>query len=45
MNKTVTGTGKTVEDAINHGLQQLGVTKEQVETNVLQVPDLSLIHI
>ncbi|WP_303871449.1 RNA-binding cell elongation regulator Jag/EloR [Acetobacterium wieringae] len=45
MNKTVTGTGKTVEDAINHGLQQLGVTKEQVETNVLQLPDSGLMKI
>ena len=35
MNKSVTGTGKTVEDAINDGLQQLGVTMDQVETNVL----------
>lgn len=31
MNKTVTGTGKTVEDAINHGLQQLGVTKNKLK--------------
>ena len=45
MNKSVTGTGKTVEDAINHGLQQLGVTKEQVETKVLQLPDSGLMKI
>jgi len=45
MNKTVTGTGKTVEDAINQGLQQLGVTKDQVETNIIQVPDSGLMKI
>lgn len=45
MNKTVTGTGKTVEDAINHGLQQLGVTREQVETKIIQVPDSGLMKI
>lgn len=45
MNKSVTGTGKTVEDAINDGLQQLGVTIDQVETNVLQVPDSGLMKL
>lgn len=45
MNKSVTGTGKTVEDAINDGLQQLGVTMDQVETNVLQVPDSGLMKL
>ena len=45
MNKTVTGTGKTVEEAINDGLLQLGVTKDQVETNTLQVPDSGLMKI
>lgn len=45
MNKTVTGTGKTVEDAINKGLQQLGVTKDQVETNIIQVPDSGLMKL
>lgn len=45
MYKTVTGTGKTVEDAINQGLQQLGVTKDQVETNIIQVPDSGLMKI
>ena len=45
MNKTVTGTGKTVDDAINQGLQQLGVTKNQVETNIIQVPDSGLMKI
>ncbi|MBC3888472.1 KH domain-containing protein [Acetobacterium paludosum] len=45
MNKTVTGTGKTVEEAINDGLLQLGVTKDQVETNILQVPDSGLMKI
>ncbi|MBK5244047.1 MAG: protein jag [Eubacteriaceae bacterium] len=45
MNNTVTGTGKTVEDAINQGLQQLGVTKDQVETNIIQVPDSGLMKI
>jgi len=45
MNKTVTGTGKTVDDAINQGLQQLGVTKDQVETNIIQVQDSGLMKI
>lgn len=45
MNKTVTGTGKTVEDAINQGLQQLGVTPEQVETKIIQVPDSGLMKL
>jgi len=45
MNKTVTGTGKTVEEAINNGLLQLGVTKDQVETTILQVPDSGLMKI
>jgi spoIIIJ-associated protein len=45
MNKTVTGTGKTVEEAINDGLQQLGVTMDQVETQVLQVPDSGLMKL
>lgn len=39
MSNTVTGTGKNVEEAINDGLRQLGVTKDRVETNILQVPD------
>jgi spoIIIJ-associated protein len=45
MNKTVTSTGKTIEEAINSGLQQLGVTKDQVETTVVQVPDSGLMKI
>lgn len=45
MNKTVTGTGKTIDDAINHGLQQLGVTQDQVETNIIQVPDSGLMKL
>ncbi len=39
MNKVVEGRGKTIEEAINHGLQQLGVTQDQVETEVIQVPE------
>ncbi|MDK2936246.1 MAG: spoIIIJ-associated protein [Eubacteriaceae bacterium] len=39
MNKIVTATGKTVDEAINSGLLELGVTKEQVEVNIIQVPD------
>ncbi|MDO4287635.1 MAG: RNA-binding cell elongation regulator Jag/EloR [Eubacterium sp.] len=39
MNKVVEGRGKTIEEAINNGLLQLGVTQEQVETEVIQVPE------
>lgn len=42
MNKTVTGTGKTIDEAINQGLEQLGVTRDQVETKIIQVPDSGL---
>lgn len=39
MNKTVEGRGKTIEEAINAGLAELGVTLSEVETNVIQVPE------
>ena len=39
MNKMVVGKGKTIEDAINAGLKELGVTLDEVETNVVQVPE------
>ena len=39
MKRIITGTGKNVEEAINNGLQQLGVIKEKVDVNILQVPD------
>lgn len=39
MNKMVVGKGKTIEDAINAGLQELCVTLDEVETNVVQVPE------
>ena len=39
MNKVVEGRGKTIEEAINDGLLQLGVTQDQVETEVIQVPE------
>ncbi len=39
MKKMITGIGKNLEEAINDGLQQLAVTKEQVDINILQVPD------
>lgn len=39
MKRIITATGKNVEDATNNGLQQLGVTKEKVDINILQVPD------
>ncbi|MEG0494816.1 MAG: RNA-binding cell elongation regulator Jag/EloR, partial [Eubacterium sp.] len=45
MNKVVTGKGKTVEDAINNGLIQLGVTLEEVETKVIQVPETGVFGI
>lgn len=45
MNKTVEGRGKTIEDAINAGLAQLGVTLEEVETNVIQVPESGMFGI
>ncbi|MGL4607636.1 MAG: RNA-binding cell elongation regulator Jag/EloR [Eubacteriaceae bacterium] len=45
MNKTVTGTGKTIDEAINNGLQQLGVTKDQVETNIIQMPESGIMKI
>lgn len=39
MNKMVVGKGKTIEEAINAGLKELGVTLDEVETNVVQVPE------
>lgn len=45
MNKTVEGRGKTIEDAINAGLAQLGVTLEEVETYVIQVPESGMFGI
>lgn len=39
MNKMVVGKGKTIEEAINAGLKELGVTLYEVETNVVQVPE------
>ncbi len=32
------GTGRTVEDAVNDGLTQLAVTKEEVEVKIIQEP-------
>jgi len=34
----VIGTGRTVEDAVNDGLTQLAVTKEEVEVKIIQEP-------
>lgn len=39
MSKVVEGKGKTIDDAINDGLMQLGVTADEVETKVIQVPE------
>ena len=39
MNQSVTGTGKTVEEAVNNALAQLGVLKEDVEVTILQQPE------
>lgn len=39
MSKTVTGKGKTVEEAINQALTELTLTLEEVETKVVQVPE------
>jgi spoIIIJ-associated protein len=45
MNITETGTGKTVEEAINNGLVKLGVTKDQIETKIIQKPDTGLLKL
>lgn len=45
MNKTVTGSGKTIDDAINSGLEQLGVTKDQVEITIIQVPETGIMKL
>ncbi|MEG2641160.1 MAG: RNA-binding cell elongation regulator Jag/EloR, partial [Eubacterium sp.] len=39
MNDKVIGKGKTVEEAINNALLELGKTLDEVETNVLEFPD------
>ncbi len=39
MNQSVTGTGKTVEEAVNNALAQLGVLKEDVEVTIVQQPE------
>lgn len=39
MSNTVEGRGKTIDEAVNDGLRQLGVTAEQVETKVIQMPE------
>lgn len=38
MTSKVTAVGKTVEEAISQGLEQLGVTRDRVEVNVLEHP-------
>ena len=42
MKRIVRGVGKNLDDAINNGLQELAVTKEEVDVNILQVPDSGL---
>lgn len=39
MSNTVEGRGKTIDEAVNDGLRQLGVTIDQVETKVVQMPE------
>jgi len=39
MSHTITGKGKTVEEAVNQALTELGLTAEEVETNVVQAPE------
>ena len=36
--KKIVATGKTIQEAIDNGLRELQVTKEQVETSVVDVP-------
>ncbi|RBP36690.1 RNA-binding cell elongation regulator Jag/EloR [Garciella nitratireducens] len=37
MNKII-ATGKTIQEAIENGLKELGVDRDQIETNVLEIP-------
>ena len=39
MNQSVTETGKTVEEAVNNALAQLGVLTEDVEVTIVQQPE------
>lgn len=39
MNKTAKGTGKTIDEAVNKALEELGILREQAEIEVLQQPE------
>ncbi|MGI6108609.1 MAG: RNA-binding cell elongation regulator Jag/EloR [Eubacteriaceae bacterium] len=39
MNKTATGTGKTVDEATNNALAQLGILKEAADITIIQQPE------
>ena len=45
MQKSVIKKGRTVEEAIEAALQELGATQDQVETKVLEIPSSGLMGI
>ncbi|MBR4396207.1 MAG: protein jag [Eubacteriaceae bacterium] len=43
--KTVTAKGKTVEEAINNALEELGTTSDKVTTRILELPDSGIMSV
>lgn len=43
--KTVTGKGRSVEEAIQNALEELGTTAENVTTKVLEIPDSGIMGV
>lgn len=39
MSNTVTGRGKTIDDAVNQALTELGLTRDEVEVNIVEYPE------